>query len=594
MELSYTQKRWSLADLYPSHDGAEMKAALDELETRVAAFEGHREQLSTQIPVSQFMRVVQELEAINHLLQRVYGFAGLKFYADTQDQVAQTFLAQVEQLYADLQNRVLFFSLWWKNLDDEPAQRLMVEAGDYRYWLEEMRHFKPHTLTEPEEKIINIKNVTGAAALNTLYDSITNRYTFKIEVDGDVKELTRDELMIYVRQADADLRARAYRALYEVYGKEAPILGQIYQTLVRDWRNEQINLRHFANPIAARNLRNDIPNQVIDTLLEVCEQNAALFQRFFRLKARWLGVDRLRRYDIYAPVTKSEKTYAYGEAVGMVLDSFHRFDTRIANLARQVFENEHIDSEVRKGKRGGAFCWSVVPRLTPWVLVNYQGRAEDAAALAHELGHAIHASLAGHHTLFTYHSSLPLAETASTFGEMLLVDRLLVEENDDQVRRDLLFKRMDDSYATIMRQAYFAIFERQAHEQVKQGASVDDLSVAYLENLNQQFGDALEISDEFRWEWVAIPHIYETPFYVYAYAFGQLLVLALYQQYKAEGERFKPRYLQILSAGGSDAPARILANAGIDIFLREFWQGGFDVLESMLAQLETIPVSRSE
>jgi oligoendopeptidase F len=220
--------------------------------------------------------------------------------------------------------------------------------------------------------------------------------------------------------------------------------------------------------------------------------------------------------------------------------------------------------------------------------LNFQGRPDDVATMAHELGHAIHSMLASDHSVFTAMPSLPLAETASTFGEMLLVDRLLAREDDEAVRLDLLFRQVDDAYATIMRQAYFALFERQAHAMINEGASVDELSKAYMENLQQQFGEAVELSDEFRWEWVSIPHIYQVPFYVYAYAFGQLLVLSLYQQFQEEGEAFKPRYLKILSAGGSQAPVRILSEAGIDVYKPEFWQGGFDVVREMVEELEQI------
>jgi len=588
MTLPYTQTRWSLADLFPGYGSPELEATFTELDARVAEFETKRPELSPQIPDAAFMDFVARLEQVNELGSRLYAFAGLSFSADTQDQTAQTLVARVDQFVAELQNRVLFFSLWWKELDDGNAGRLMAASGDYRYWLEEMRHFKPHTLTEPEEKIINIKNVTGSNALGNLYDSITNRYTFKMTVDGEVKELTRGELMVYARHHDADLRAAAYQELYRVYGEEGPILGQIYQTLVRDWRNEQVDLRHFGSPISARNLANDIPDPVVDTLLDVSERNAGLFQRFFNLKARWLGVPRLRRYDIYAPVAKSDKRYDYPQAAELVLDSFKEFHPRLAELAQRVFDEDHLDSEVRKGKRGGAFCYSIAPKMTPYVLLNYQGRAEDVATMAHELGHAIHSMLASEHSLFTFHASLPLAETASTFGEMMLIDRLLAQEGDESVRRDMLFRQVDDAYATILRQSYFALFERQAHEMVVQNASVDDLSAAYMDNLKRQFGEAVELGDEFRWEWVSIPHIYQVPFYVYAYAFGQLLVLSMYQQYRAEGEAFKPRYLGILSAGGSEAPARVLSQAGIDIHSADFWQGGFNVLAALLDQLEAL------
>jgi oligoendopeptidase F len=584
----YSQTHWSLADLFSASDGQDMQQAFADLESGTNRFETRRLQLAPEISDTDFLNLIQEYEALNRLAVRIYDFASLSFAADTQDQAAQTFLAQVRQTVAVFENRTLFFSLWWKALDDGPARRLLATAGDYRYWLEQMRNFKPHTLSEAEEQIVNIKNTTGASALNTLYAAITNRYSFRLELQGEFKEMTRGELMVYVRDSDPDLRKAAYQELYRVYGQDEPVLGQIYQTLVQDWHNEQVDLRHYSAPISARNLANDIPDPVVDTLLEVCQRNAVLYQRYFRLKARLLGLPRLRRYDIYAPVVRSDKKFSFERAAELVLDSFARFDSRLAGLAQRVLAENHLDSEVRKGKRTGAFCNTVSPDLTPWVLLSYQGRSDDTRTMAHELGHAIHSMLAEHHSLFTQQSSLPLAETASTFGEMLFIDYLLAQETDPAVRRDLLFSQVDDSYSTILRQAFFALFERQAHTMIQQGASVDQLSDAYLQNLKTQFGEAVEVGEEFRFEWVSIPHIYHTPFYVYAYTFGQLLVLSLYQQYKAEGEAFKPRYLDILSAGGSEAPVKILAAAGIDVYSAQFWQGGFDVIRRLVEQLEQL------
>ncbi len=589
--MTFTQKAWSLEDLFPGFESPELEATYKELDEQVTAFEALRPNLKADMDVEDFMEMLEASEKSTRLAHKLYAFAGLAFSADTQDQAAQSAQARIEQFYADIQNRTIFFSLWWKDIDNTTAQRFMDVAGDYRYYLEEIRNFKPHTLSEAEEKIINIKNVTGNSSLITLYSAITNRYVFKLEVDGEIKELTRGELMSYVRGADADLRAAAYQELYRVYAEDGPILGQMYQTRVRDWRNENVNLRNFTNPISARNLGNNIPDEAVDTLLDVCEKNADVFQRYFKLKAKHLGVDKLRRYDVYAPVVQSDKKYDFGDAAEMVLESFETFSPELATLAQRVFDDDHLDSEVRKGKRGGAFCWSVTPDMSPYVLLNYQGRADDVATMAHELGHAIHAMLADHHNVFTYHSSLPLAETASTFGEMMLVDQLLENETDESVRRDLLFRQVDDSYATIMRQAYFALFERKAHEMINKNASVDELAEAYLENLATQFGDSLDVSDEFKWEWVSIPHIYHTPFYVYAYAFGQLLVLSLYKQFKADGEAFKPRYLKLLAAGGSEAPEKILTEAGINIRSADFWQGGFDVIKELVEQLEALPIA---
>ncbi|MBI3159541.1 MAG: M3 family oligoendopeptidase [Chloroflexi bacterium] len=582
--------RWDLSDLYPGPATTELEAGFKELEARVAEFEGTREKLSADMDFEEFMEALHHQEASQRLASRIGQYAGLYFSEDTQNQTAQTLQAKVDQFMATMENRTLFFSLWWKSLDDAAAERLMRDAGEFKYFLHQIRNFKPYTLTEPEEKILNIKNVTGKNALQTLYSMITDRYVFRLEVDGEIKELTRGQLMTYVQGPNADIRAAAYQELYKVYGDDGPILGNMYQTLVRDYHNENLDLRGFKAPIAVRNLTNDIPDDVVETLLNVAQKNGGVFQRFFKLKAKWLKVKKLGRYDIYAPVSESDKKYDWTEAVQMTMDSFKQFDPKVESLARRVFNENHIDSEVRKGKRGGAFCSSGDPALTPFVLVNYDGSARDVSTLAHELGHAIHAMLAEHHNVFNFHSTLPLAETASTFAEMVLVDHMLAHETDEAVKRDILFAQVDDNYATIMRQIFFAIFERTAHKMVQDGASVDELNAAYMENLKTQFGDSLEIGEEFKWEWVSIPHIYYYPFYVYAYAFGQLLVLALYQQFKREGEAFVPRYLEILSSGGSKPPVEILDAAGIDIRKAEFWQGGFDVMAGMVDELEALPV----
>lgn len=585
---AFQMSRWKLDDLFPGHDSKEMQAALKKLDAQVAAFEKQREKLKPDISEKDFLAILEQMEANTRLAVRIDQFAGLWYAEDTQNQDAQTFQSRIEQTMAEMQNRTLFFSLWWKDLDEENATRLMKASGEYEYWLRQMRNFKPYTLAEPEEKLINLKDVTGVKAIQTLYSSITNRYMFKVKTNGESKEYTRADLMKFVYGPDPVLRAAAYQELYRVYGADGAILGQMYQALVRDWHNENLSVRKFPSAISVRNLSNDIPDEVVDTLLGVSEENTRIFQRFFKMKAKLLGMEKLRRYDIYAPVAASSKEYSYEQAVQMTLDCFREFDPKLEQLSLRVFEAGHVDSESRKGKRAGAFCSSGDPALAPWVLLNYTGAARDVSTLAHEFGHAIHAMLAEKHNVFTFHSSLPLAETASTFGEMLLVDRLLAEETDEAVRRDLLFTKVDDTYATIMRQVYFALYERRAHELVNQGASVDELSAAYQENLKSQFGDSLDVADEFKWEWVSIPHIYYYPFYVYAYAFGQLLVFALYEQYKKEGDAFKPRYLELLSAGGSKSPEEILKGAGIDIRDAAFWQGGYNVVANMVDELEKL------
>ncbi|HEX7765843.1 MAG TPA: M3 family metallopeptidase, partial [Nitrospira sp.] len=277
----------------------------------------------------------------------------------------------------------------------------------------------------------------------------------------------------------------------------------------------------------------------------------------------------------------------YADAAKMVLEAYRGFSPRLADLAEQVFTDRHIDGPTRSGKLGGAYCYSVVPGMTPYVMLNYTGEARDIATMAHELGHAVHGMMAKDHSVFTFHSTLPLAETASVFGERILSDALMSQERSKAVRQGLLIGQLDDIYATVLRQAYFVRFENLAHQMVAEGATGDQLAKAYLGELRQQFGKAVKVPDEFQWEWLSIPHIFASPFYCYAYSFGNLLVLALYRMYKEQGAAFVPKYLELLETGGSEAPRDILAKVGVDMTAEAFWQSGFDTIREMVVQLET-------
>jgi len=587
IQTALSPTRWSLIDLLPEPVEASLAAALAELEQLTAAFEARRDQLTDDITPEVFMGLLHDYETLMARAQRLGAYGALWFSAETQNPAALNLRDRVDVALTEIDNRLLFFNLWLKSMSDATAERLLPATGDLRYYVEVARKFRPHTLSEPEERIINLKDANGIDALVNLYDMITSRFTFSLELDGETKTLTRDQLAAYYRHASPDVRAAAYQELYRVYSDNSTLLAQMYNHRARDWRDEG-KLRGFAQPIAARNLANDLPDAVVDTLLDVCARNSGLFQRYFRLKASWIGMDKLRRYDIYAPLSVSTREFPFGPAFETVLDSFQAFSSQLAEYAARVAAENHLDAEPRAGKRGGAFCYAVLPGLTPWVFMNYTGQARDVATLAHELGHAIHGMSAAHHSNLTFHSALPLAETASVFAEMLLTDRLLADERDPAVRRDLLAAALDDAYATVQRQASFSLFEREAHRLVAEGAPVDAICAAYMDNLRAQFGDAVELSDDFQWEWICVPHFYHVPFYTYAYSFGQLLVLSLYQAYRREGESFIPRYLKLLAYGGSEAPAVILQEAGFDITSADFWQGGYDVLSGMIDELERL------
>lgn len=589
---SYELRGWDLSELLPNASEETISARLSEMESAVAAFEARRGELHPEMRPETFLEILRQYEALVEQMSQTAGYASLWFYSDTSSQEALTFRNRVRTANTAAGNRILFFTLWWRGLSDEEAERLLPpdtpDNADHLHYLSDLRRFKPYTLDEKSEQIINLKDENGIAAVMTLYSMLTNRLEYTIEVDGETQTLTRDALMGYAFSPRPELRAAAYQELYRVYAQEATILGQIYVNRVRDWHDESVGLRGYSSAIAVRNVDNDIPDEAVQVLLEVSRENAPLFQRYFRMKAGWLGMNRLRRYDIYAPLASSDRTIPYADAVRSVLETFHDFHPRFAQMAERVFSQNHMDGEIRKGKRGGAFCSTILPRFTPWVLVNYAGRVRDVATLAHELGHAVHSMLAEHHSILTQHASLPLAETASVFGEMLMTDRLLREEPDPLARRELLAAAVDDVYATVLRQAYFVMFEQEAHEAILAGRSVEEISELYMGKLVEQFGDSVEIAPEFRYEWLSIPHIYSTPFYCYAYSFGQLLVLALYRRFQEEGEAFKPGYLRLLSYGGSARPEAILKETGIDMTDRAFWQGGFDLVKERIDEMERL------
>lgn len=587
----YEQTSWDLSELLPEPSEAVVSERLAELEQAVETFEKRREDLKSSIEKPTFLQILGEYEALLEQVWVLASFGSLWFAADTQSEAALTYKNRIEQVLTGYENRILFFTLWWKGLDDKEAARLLPgteENADYRHFLEDLRRLEPFTLEERSEQIVNLKDANGMGAVLTLYAMLTNRLEFELKVNGETRTLTRDELMSHVFSPDPERREAAYKELYRVFGQEAKVLAQMYINRVRDWYSENVELRGYSSPIAVRNIDNDIPDAAVETLLDVTSENVGLFQRYFRQKAAWLGVDRLRRCDIYAPLAASEREIAYGDAVGLVLETLEAFHPLVAEKAERVFADNHVDSELRPGKKGGAFCATVLPSQTPWLLLNYTGRVRDVATLAHELGHAVHSLLAEDHSLLTQHASLPLAETASVFAEMLLTDRLLAEESDPLARRELLASALDDIYATVMRQAYFVRFELAAHDAIHAGNSPDELNEIYLGTLTEQFGDSVEVGPEFQREWITVPHIYQTPFYCYSYSFGQLLVLALYQRFKDEGEAFIPGYLKLLAYGGSAPPVAILSEVDVDITDPEFWRGGFRVVAELLDEIETL------
>ncbi len=577
--------RWDFTELFA--DETALNEALKELKSRAEALGAWRERLEV-LDAEGFLELIKALEAFTDLAHRVYAYAALRFYENSLDENAQALFSRVRAEVSELSTKTLFFEIWWKNLPEDRARPLIAAAGErYRYWLEEMRAWRPHTLSEEAERAITLKNVT-AKAPPRIYATLSDRYEIRFEAEGEPVKIRRSELAKYVQDPRPEVRRAAYDAALERFQDEAIVLGELYRLVVQDWGNEYLKLRGFKRPIQARNKINDLPDEVVEAVLSAAHEHRGVFQDYFRLKARALGQSKLSRYDLYAPVTREEKAFSFDEALALVEKAFSRFDPEFARLMRRVVEARHIDVYPREGKRSGAFSYGPAPGLTPYLLLNFQGRPRDVATLAHELGHAIHALLAADHPVFTFHAPLPLAEMASTFAEMLLVDLLLEEAGDPALKAQILFDQLDDHYATIQRQAYFAHFEIEAHDALYAGKPIEAAHDAYFKTLKDQFGDAVELPEAFRFEWMMVPHFFNTPFYVYAYSFGQLLVLSLYARFREEGKAFIPRLKRLLAAGGSKPPVELLKSEGFEVADPGFWRKGYGLIAENVRTLKTL------
>ena len=473
-----------------------------------------------------------------------------------------------------------------KNLDEKAAQSLLPASGDDRFFLTETRRYKPYLLTEPEEKIINTKDVTGSEALPKLYGIITDGFTYAWKERGKVKQLTREELSVYVRSQKPAQRIQAYDLVWNTYQSHEGTLGEIYQNLVRDALTEDLKMRHYKTPQSPRNLANQLPDELVSSFLKVCEKNAPIFQDYFSWKLKRLKVP-YSRYHLYAPIPHRDQESRFEDSWKTVMNVFENFSPRMKQLAQKVRTENRLDAVIRPGKRSGAFCDTVSPQQTSFVLLNWTGKDHDVSTLAHELGHAVHNHLAANHSILTHHAGLPLAETASTFAEMLLSEQLQSQSNSPAYQEYLLAQQIDDAYGTIERQAFFALFEQEAFKLIQEGKTTPELSDAYEKSLRQQFG-SMKLLPNARYEWLSIPHFYYSPFYVYAYSFGKLLVLSLFEQYKEEGKSFVPKYEKFLSYGGSALPQDMLMEMGFDPREEKSWQQGFDLIKDKIKQIKKI------
>jgi oligoendopeptidase F len=583
---------WDLSDLYAGPDDPRLDADLArsiESATRFAA--QYRGRVAT-LGAAELAAAMDALEALQEPATRAAAYAQLLFASDTAEPKHGALLQRVQERGTEVRNALVFFELEWVAVGDARADALLGDPAldARRHLLAQMRRYRPHVLSEPEERLLEETANTGPRAFSRLFDETLGAMRFSLEAaDGSREEKSEEEILSLLYEPDRETRRRAADSLTEGLRKNARLLAFLFNTLVQD-KATRDRLRRYGSPMDDRNLANEIGAETVRALMTACERRHDLVGRYYRLKQRLLGLDVLYDYDRYAPVLEAEGQRSFDAARALVLEAYGDFSPKLSEIAGHFFEKRWIDAELRPGKRGGAFSASTVPDVHPYVLLNYTGTLRDVMTLAHELGHGVHQYLARPRGLFEADTPLTTAETASVFGEMLTFRRLLRDEPDPKVRLGLLCGKLEDAFATVFRQVVMTRFEEKLHaaRRAEGELPIPRINELWMETNRPMFGDSVALRDDYAWWWLYIPHFVHSPFYCYAYAFGELLVLALVQRYDEEGAAFVPRYLAMLEAGGSQSPREVVAHTGLDIGDPGFWERGLVLLEEMVAEAERL------
>jgi oligoendopeptidase F len=579
---------WNLAPLLDGEeDRATAERMLDEAKERATRFSQDYAGKVAELDAEGLREAMRELEAINEVVGRVGSYAGLRFATDTAEPERGALLQLVQERATEIETLLLFFELDWAALDDDRAGKLLASADldRYRHHLESVRRYRPHLLSESEEKIFAEKAISSGSAWARLFGEVVAALRVKL----DEEELTLDVALSHLQWADRDARRAAAEAVSAALEPGLRTRAFIYNTMLYD-KSVEDRLRHYPHWLASRNLANEASDESVMALIQAVRARFDIPQRWYRLKAKLIGIDRLADYDRSAPVLATDVTYSYAQARELVLDTYQSFAPMAGEVTRRFFDEHWIDAPTRPNKRGGAFCAYTVPSVHPYVMLNFTAQRRDVLTMAHELGHGLHAALAQPQGVFHQSTPLTLAETASVFGEALVFGRLLAETTDAEQRLGLLAERIDGAIATVFRQIAMNRFEHLVHSRRRTEGelSTDRICESWIEAQRELFGDSVEMTDGYRMWWSYVPHFINTPGYVYAYAYGLLLALSVYSRYLEEGDSFVPRYLELLSAGGSRSPEQLADIVGIDLTDPGFWDSGLALVEAQLTEAEQL------
>ncbi len=585
------ETEWDLAPLVDGEDRAGAERMLQEGRDRAATFSTDYAGKVADLDADGLRAAMMELEEINELIGRAGSYASLRFSTDTADPERGALLQLVQERATEIETLLLFFDLEWAAVDDARADELLTSPAldRYHHHLHSARRYRPHLLSENEEKILSEKSISSQAAWGRLFGELVSA----LRVDLDDEQLTLDVALSRLLSPDRELRRRAADAVSTALEPGLRTRGFIYNTLVYD-KSVEDRLRSYPHWLASRNLANEASDASVMALIEAVRGRFDIPQRWYRVKAKLLGVDRLADYDRGAPVLPEDISYSFAQARELVLDTYESFSPDAGGVVRRFFDERWVDAPVRPHKRGGAFCAYTVPSVHPYVLLNFTARRRDVLTMAHELGHGLHAALAQPQGVFQQSTPLTLAETASVFGEALVFGRMLSDATDDDARLSLLAERIDGAIATVFRQMAMNRFEHLIHTRRRgEGElSVERIGESWVESQSELFGDSVQITEGYRMWWSYVPHFINTPGYVYAYAYGQLLALSVYGRYLQEGPGFAPAYLELLAAGGSRSPEELGAMVGIDLADPGFWDSGLALVEEQLREAEDLAARR--
>jgi len=581
--------RWDLTHLFNGIEDPKLTTVVGNIVPSAKAFAERWRGRVAEIDAGGLLSMLSDYERSFAEPTAAYAFAHLGYAADSTDNSFVSLLSKIRELFNEAHRLTLFFTLELDSIDDERYAALSEDSTlkAYAHYLRQLRKQKDRRLTESEESILALKTLPGSTAFVQLYSRLTSSFRFPSPVDGeDDKYLTNAEILALLKHPDRETRRRAIENFSKVYEDQKLTISTIWNAIALDHR-QNIGLRGYSSVIEPVNEGNELSDKAVSTVMEVTRQHYHLARRYYKWKAGALGVEKLWSSDLSAPLPgASDEKISYEKAREWVIDSFNDFHPRFGEIAKGFFDENRIDTPPVPGKSGGAFCMGAAPHLPPYVLINFTGKLRDATTLAHELGHGIHFTLAAKQPYLEYSPVLPLAETASVFGELLMTKKLLELEKEPEKRKHLIAERVEDIIATTFRQTMYTDFELEAHAKTAESTVEPEMFCdIWNSKLNNLYGETVETLDGSKWAWSAIPHFIHTRFYCYAYTFGELLVLALYRRYQEEGAAFAPKLISLLEAGGSLEPQALVANLDYDLEDSEFWRGGYRVLEELLEEL---------